>query len=557
MSDEKNMSDLWSGLAGQAESWEPSRPISIPRQPVNRRSTLGEKLATAYLNGFLPALLALWGGVVMAGALSAQLLGGSVFQGMKVPLVALGMMLSLPLAWLTAGWWEGRPSVLKYLGLGFLAAGVGQLSMVLPYSGYASLQPRGLSPARLLQKLYESYLLWNSTLLAILVALLLFHGASKLRQGLPWLEFGRSFSGGRMALGALILLSPLLGLLGCALAVGRIAPQAAPAYEMIFKPNSARPDDTSSRDAWKALYTRLERIDSDYFRNFRGQAGWDTATHQAVESEALRLLQVERGSGSWNQRAVLEALLRQPDRLARPLELAQASLRFALASPDEVWGTTILCALRITYLPTLAGSSFSPTELEQQQQWLDQLQSSLPDPKQELEDQLASALRWQLQYQLEGGPQPLRAFGHELPFGPERLQAELRVRKVIYPWLAVKDRLDWSSQQALDRSLDRDLPPTMTLQTNQDALRGAIESARYRCYSLMLRPHLQAARTMLALHGYKLEHGHYPTSLEQLGEHGGVDPKIVSYQVVAGQARLGRDLEGRRLKQEDNSWTLP
>lgn len=558
MSENDSLGDLWSGMVQEAESLEENRKVALPRQPVTRRVSLREKLAAAYLSGFLPALLAIWSGVLIASARCATISPGSA--DLAWGLLVTGLVLAYPLAALTSSIWSvGRHTPLRYLTLAFLGAGVGQVSMTLPYYWAATLLPRQLSLARITQRLFESFLSFQALALCVAVGMVLLLACTKLRRSLPWVELGRPASAARVGLAGVLVLSPLLLLGGLALAQGRIAPRAEWAYRAMLEeqPNPSKP----YSDEWKGILDRLEAEDPQYFRpGSRTPSAWSRTTHQQAEKRAMEVLTGDASRGGWVQHEVMRALLRRPQDLAHPFDLAYAVMEHRLSDPLESQSSTVEAMVHAV-LPSLANSSLSRSELDLQLEKLSALESRLKEPRAELEEQMLHSLRWSLDLRADDLPPPLKAFGLELPFGPERLLFEYRLRQIVYPWMELREKLDFGSPQRFERSLALELPQhrTVALEYDVDALEAAVNSANQRCDSLRVRPLFASARTLIALRQFKLERGAYPASLSELGEGLAVDPGVTSYKREGGRAALGREheLEGSWENKEVPRWTLP
>ena len=560
MSDDEKLGDLWANLGQEVENLTEEGKVCLPREPVTRRVSLREKLAGAYLSGFLPALTALFAGALVATVVRESILpqAADLAQGLPV----LGLILALPLAWLTASLWSvGRASVGRYLLLAILAGGVGQLAMIAPFAGIAMNFPRGISlelTAQMLQRLYESYLSPAPVLTYGLLAVVLLAVSTKLRRNVPWVELGKPASLARTAVAALIVVSPWLFLAGCALTQGRIAPAAGWAYDSIY----LHRETPTSAKAWDALKEHLQSVDPEYFSNYQKRVpSWSQQTVRQAEVQAHQLLARPTEQSGYARHKVLQGLLSRNEALAKPLDFALATVQSDILLKNNNWRGGDITAFATVVLPNLSQQPMSKVQLLSRREQIKTLRTKMRAPEQEFEQSMLETLRQYLVDYREDVPGPLTAFGMELPFGPERMLAEVRLRQLIYPWMELKKELDFSSLQSLERSLGANLAEHSSgvLKHDEDILEHSLQSASFYCDSLVLAPYFQTAELVIALRLHKIESGAYPETLEKLGQRlPSLEPKNWSYQAKNGQATL--TLKGKNPKVKSRSegatWTL-
>lgn len=251
----ESQQDLWAQLARQAADEAKPVEVVLPREPLARRTTLQEKLAITYFSGFVPAFLTL-----LFGCLLALFQSPVEFPELKnhgALLLASGALVVLPLAWLTQGLWTvQQASSGRSLLLASLSCGLGMVLMVLPIAGFVNshLKPMDVRMlVALLQDLYQAFLSPVSLLAAVLVGVLWWRAAVRGRRQLPWLEWAGTLAGWRV-LSWLVLGSPWLALVGCALLQGHIAPSAQDFLPRLYLASPITPREASP---WGALVAQL------------------------------------------------------------------------------------------------------------------------------------------------------------------------------------------------------------------------------------------------------------------------------------------------------------
>jgi hypothetical protein len=571
MSDDDKLGDLWAGLSQDAEGSDDGPKISLPRTPITRRISLREKMAAAYFGGFIPALLALCAGCLVAVADYQAILpqGASLLGGVLV----LGFVLSLPLAWLSASLWAvDHASMLRYLLLAWLAGGLGQVGMVLPYCAAASMFNQAVtleSSISYLQRLYESYLSFPPLLVYALVGAALLTLSNQLRRKWPWVELGAPPTLAKRGVAALVILAPL-GCLGAgALAQGRIAPQAMWAYDTVFK---TWPD--PKKDArWSSLLDELAAQDEKYFDHYIDEdthvPTWSKATFRQVQARSKELLSRYPLARGWERRRVVEALLRYHTDLDQPLEFAwlvlEASQKESRSESNNGWAgwhSDAHWALFSVVLPHLSEASLSPEQLSDDLERLVDLQASMISPQEEVERSFLGSVGRYLSSSYDSrrrAPRPMMVFGVEVPFGPEQVLAEVRLRQVVYPWLAIKDKLDWSSEKALVSSAISQAAQQKTkLQhRNENLFESKVNLVTSNCHSLQLATPFDAARLIVALRLHKAETGAYPTNLAQISSRlpKGLDLALWSLENQDGKTTLAL-AAARKHKNGGPIWVL-
>lgn len=513
-----SLNDLWRDLQSAAEtSPEPSR-VQLPRQPVQRRLSLKEKLIAATLDGYVPALLALTAGAAAVTAQRVTIMADTELFGPGLFLTLL--LLLLPLAALTRGLWAAdRAGVFRYLCLTFLAVGLSYQSSALTLAGFSELYLNKMtlrSFATLLQNLYEALLTPGPMVFAAVVALMLYAGIRQVRRGAPWIEM-RPAATAVQLLAILMLLTPWLLLAGCALSRGHLAPEGA--YEEM---NQA-PTDNSSAAPWADLLKSLESQSKGGYISSEAIRGWSVKTVREAEAEALRLLpSCSNEQDRWHiHYRICSDLLRRSEVMQDPLELSWRLLeRASFDKGDGIESSQLLSAFHRGLYPSLCAEPFTRPQLEHQLSRVSAIEGRLPEAREELDTTFRSLARGIIG---SATRRPLRstmkAFGWTLPFSPEEALAEYYTGLVTGPWPEILESADLTSYDSLQRSLNLALGgrTSFSIYGDDDALAEAVRLAGLRHSGLLLRTHLRAARLLISLRLYKLEHGAYPKSLDQLG----------------------------------------
>ena len=555
------MNDLWREM--EAAALTPAeKPITIPRQPILRRISLREKLIAATLNGYVPALLAVAAGSLAATSQRAVLMPSTAIFGVGL-YVAL-VLLMLPLVVIMRGLWAApKANLARYLFLAVLTMGLSYQASALTLAGFASqyLNPLNLRQfVSLIQDLTQAFLTPLPFVAAALLGLTLANIMGPIRRGSPWIEM-RPASTGLLFAGWLILLSPWLALTACALTSGRIAPEAQAEYLRFTTDQSVTR--TRLDPGWRELRKELSNGDM-YDLSSQNIRSWTPATIRKAETKVLNLL----GGGSISDSSPGEeyqvgtALLERRESLREPAELGWRLLeRAGTDDTSRIWPDDLACVFHKVLIPRFCDTPLSKVELEQELARVQRLEKGLPSAPDELEATFLKFCEGAFGYANgKTGARPLKAFGLELPFSPERSLTEYRTRLVIYPWRKIRDRLDFSSPDALHRSMNQELVGRSSFSTHHlkdDVLAESATEAVNRHTGLLFRAHLRAAQILLSLRLYKAEHGTYPQSLQQLQLSPAAKPDECVYDGKGNQVALKfPSCHNRREYGPETTWTL-
>ncbi len=529
--------DLWARLAQEAES-TPCAQVVLPRDPVSRRITLKEKLAGAYLNGFLPSLLAMVVGCLLGLAQRPTVAPGMVDHG--VLLFASGVILVLPLAWLTRGLWSvQRATAPRQLALTVLGCGLATVLMVVPLAGFSALNYSVPGTRRLvvmIQDLYQGFLTPQALLICLAAAAALGWGSRRMRRSVPWVELrGSSFVFTFAAW--LVLCSPWIALAGCALTQGRIAPSARWSFETLYAPPLKT---TYENDPWRMMAKELAKEDPAFSTYSKLPPRWSAATVRQTETRAVQLLVgASQDRYVWNRFQNCHGLLRRAQDLKDPLEFAWLTIEDAIFDGGYyIWPEHVMGALHDIVFPTYCGDTLTEQQLALQLDRLDLVTGKIKPAREEFRQRFLDALHRHLLENDERGHRPLKAFGFELPFSPERTLVEIRARQIVYPWMELESQLDFSTYQSLGRSVSKVKAQFPGESYPEKALARLTRDAARNCAALLYRSPLQAARVLLLLRLHKLAAGTYPASLQELPLPEGMSLEGFEYQGGGAEASL-------------------
>lgn len=549
---------LWADLEQEVQETDETPLVAIPRSQVNRRATLGERLAGAFFSGFLPAFLVLTCGGMMA-ALEAPLLAERSLEGVA-GLVAVVLILGLPLAWLLAPLLKTDRSTLpRMLLVCLLAGGILEVGMAIPIAGLKFLADKQLSPtttAQLLQRSYELYLSAGSLAVFGLLAVLLTLSQTRLRRALPWVEMRRAPALTRLLVAALVAASPLLMLAGLGAAQGRIAPDLVAWADSVREGARISPNVYHRYQPWSTLREELVKKDENYFAaTDRRVPAWSADVSRAAEQKALQLFAQKIPAEPWPCADVVNALLARPEQLEDPEKLAMGQLSMLLAA-RPTWGALHSRQTLDILLSRLATSPMTAEQMRAEMAEIEGLDALIPsDPESEFSRSLYEVYISENSRLLERPGRRITALGFELPVSLPGLADEWEMGRNLETWSVQRPSLDYSGSAALEMSVDKAFPEHQ----NRD-LNMYVKWAAGRVYSLQLRPYFQSARVILALRLFKLETGSYPTSLSSLQLPADFHSDSWDYQTLDGgqRAKLSRPNEpafGPRAKV--TLWTLP
>ena len=561
MPDNPMMKDLWREMEAAADT-SAEKAITIPRQPFQRRISLIEKLIAATLNGYVPAFLAVAAGSLAATSQRAVLMPSTAVFGVGL-YVAL-MLVTLPLILIMRGLWAApKANPVRYLSLVVLTMGLSYQASALTLAGFASQYLNPLNRREfvtLIQDLTQTFLTPLPIAAAALLGLVLVNVIKRLRRGSPWIEM-RPAATGMLLVGWLILLCPWLALTACALTSGHIAPEAQAEYLRFSTDQSL----TRIRLDPEQRQLRQELSNQEaYYLSSESIRSWTPATVRKTETKVLALL--ERASNPdtlyGEEYEIGTALLKRSESLREPAELGWRLLeRASKDGMSRIRTGDLVTVFREVLFPRFCDTPLSKAELGQELARIKKLEKALPSAPDELE---ATFLKF-----CEGsfgstngknGARPLTAFGLELPFSPERSLAEYRTRLVIYPWREIRAGLDFSSPNALQRSMNQAMVGRSSFfayRSKDDVLVKSATVAAERHTGLLFRAHLRAAQILLSLRLYKAEHETYPQSLKQLQLTPALESGECAYDSDGQQANLKFPLS-RYLYEvgPETTWTL-
>jgi hypothetical protein len=562
--EEPSLADLWGGLEQEIEAAPPGAEITAPAAAARRpiRSVV-DRARSAGLSGWTSMFCLLTVSMTLAlllrspGPYRPQDADEMRVLFCLVPVWTAGLAALLaPLLRIDRG------SGLRTAGVALLAGTFGALAALGPTATMWAAAQSTIRPSHVLetcQRFMEASFSLGAFLLYAALGFAAHLAMRRQRRRLPWLELPPAPGRARTALAWCLVLLPSALLLAAATVQLTVAPAVDGWVERTEALVSSRGVVSSHDPAWSELQQRLRGSGPALWKG--ASASWSTLRTRQAESEALRLWAATpaagKGDAYYAASSVLIALLEKSGQLVHPEEVAEALVRLVLQVRPGYPELAFRRAWTEVLLPRLSQQRYTAAELSARQAELESLEALCLDPRQELDVIVLDGLEHDHPL-FSRGARGMRLLGVEVPFSLEKAAQALYRNRVLGPWPAVREKLDVRSEEALQASLDAVLRSGGPI-GRHNLLRPILRQAEAaRCYGLCFRPYLQTGRLISSLRLYKMEHGAYPATLQELN----TELPVQSWSYAPGKdggASLSRSGETETGRSKDTvlRWRLP